>query len=175
MIKTFFLILSIAIVIEMFAWSCDMSVLSKIFKLLCYPFKNRSDYKMEQNCTVPVQREGTILSDMKSIKDFPTITFDQFLDFYYLNPGSWSLRQCRVCKDNNNNLSFTFSYEEWKKYKKWRAQLKKDLDNKNINSYKHDVTKKILEAVQKDIENIRAESQTDLEMAQELMKEVKLK
>lgn len=141
------------------------------------PFKNKSEYKQNQHKIVCVNliENGKFCVENKSIKDFPVITFNQFLDFYYLNPSSWSLRECRVCKNNDNNLSFTFTYEDWKKYKKWRKQLKKDTESKRINDYKHDVTKKILEAVQVDIENIRAESKKDLEMAQELMKEVNLK
>ena len=140
------------------------------------PFNNKINYNMYQNQTIPVSRAyGGIFSDMKPIKDFPTISFNQFLDFYYLNPSSWGLKECRVCKNNDNHLSFTFTYEDWKKYKKWRVQLKKDTENKRINEYKSNTTRKILEAVQVDIENIRAESQKDLEKAQELMKEVKLK
>lgn len=106
----------------------------------------------------------------KKIKDFPTITFDQFKDFYLLNPESWSLRDCRVVKDNNDELSLTFTYKEWKKYKKFKEQVAEEkkqqqerLANQKIEKEKVETTKKVLEAVQKDIDKIRAEAEKEFE------------
>ena len=101
----------------------------------------------------------------KKISEFPTITFQQFKDFYNLNPDSWTLKRCRVYKNDDNELSFTFTYDEWKKYVKFKAQIEKQKEEQRLAKEEIDrrkqqnkITVKILEEVQKDIDHIRAQS-----------------
>ena len=85
--------------------------------ILLDPSRNREGMGLVWFDRVPLQIDSYI---DKKTKNFPTITFEQFKDFYSLNPESWSLRECRVVKDNNDELSLTFTYQEWKKYKKFK-------------------------------------------------------
>lgn len=135
--------------------------------------KNHIEYNKLQHSTVRIyndKRYGWYGYDEKIIKDFPTITFDQFKDFYLLNPESWSLKDCRVVKDNNDELSLTFTYQEWKKYKKFKEQVAEEkrlqqerIANQKLEKEKTETTRKILESVQKDIDKIRAESEKEFE------------
>lgn len=136
---------------------------------------NYIEYCKLQNETVTIWDNNTryvawISYSDKKIKDFPTISLDQLKDFYYLNPKSWSLQDCRVVKDNNDELSFTFTYDEWKKYKKFKEQIEEEdkrkqelLANQKLEKEKTETTRKILESVQKDIDKIRAESEKEFE------------
>ncbi len=144
------------------------------------PFKNKIDYNMYQNRTVYVPR-GDGRCDITPIKNFPTITFKQFLDFYYLNPDSWILKECRVYKNNNNRLSFTFTYPEWKKYKKWCEQKEKEKENQRKHEQEleaikkqNEITRQILEEVQKDIDRTRKKSEKEINETIKLIKGVKL-
>lgn len=112
----------------------------------------------------------------KAIKDFPTITFAQFKDFYCLNPESWSLKNCRVVKNNDDELSLTFTYPEWKKYQKFKEQVEEEkkqqqerMANQKIEKEKVSTTRKVLEAVQKDIDNIRAEAEKEFEEVKQVV------
>lgn len=141
--------------------------------------KNHIEYNKLQHSTVRIyndKRYGWYGYDEKIIKDFPTITFDQFKDFYLLNPESWSLKDCRVVKDNNDELSLTFTYQEWKKYKKFKEQVAEEkrlqqerIANQKLEKEKVETTKKVLEAVQKDIDKIRAEAEKELEEVKQVV------
>lgn len=119
--------------------------------------------------------------DETQIKEFPTISFKQFEQFYYLNPESWTLKDCRVFKNNDNALSFTFTYTEWLKYLKFKKHIvsnkeKQATYERTIREMKvkDDTTRKILEAVQQDIDDIRSKAQDDIAKSIEFMQEVEL-
>lgn len=146
----------------------------------------RKNYKEYQNDTVTIIDYKNKLwygypKYNKKISEFPTITFEKFKDFYSLNPDSWSLHDCRVFKNNDDELSFTFTYPEWKKYIKFKNELdKKAEEDKRIRAeiklknQQNETTIKILEEVQKDIERVKAESQKNIKDAADLIKGVKL-
>lgn len=143
--------------------------------------RNYREYCRLQNDTVTIWDDNLKYKSWlgyndKKIKDFPTITFDQFKDFYCLNPESWSLHDCRVVKDNNNELSCTFTYEEWKKYKKFKKQIEEEkerkrelLANQKLEKEKAETTRKILESVQKDIDKIRADAEKNFEEVRQVV------
>ena len=138
-------------------------------------------YNDEQEYDIPLSYRYGRVAETKKVKDFPTISFNQFKDFYYLNQNSWTLKDCRVYKNNDNNLSFTFTYPDYKKYKKFKKQLEDDEKNRAANKkmqddlmYQNETTRKILEEVQKDIDRVRAESQKGFDEAAELIKGVRV-
>ena len=117
----------------------------------------------------------------KKVKNFPTITFAQFKDFYAINPDSWTLRDCRVFKNYDDEMSFTFTHEEWKKYVKFKKQIEKEKaqqkilkEHQRITKEQNEITRKILEAVQEDINNIYKEQAKNMAEAANLIKEVNL-
>ena len=138
------------------------------------PFRKKIKYKeaLDSNASI-----YSWTCSNTNLKDYPTITFSQFKDFYYVNPSSWELYEYFVRKDRNRNLIMIFEYPEWKEYNKFRKQLEKDkkaaAENKKKQEavqYKNEVTKKILESVQRDIDAIRAENQKAFDEAARLIK-----
>lgn len=138
-------------------------------------------YNKEQEDDVLIGYYNWRAKKIKKVKEFPTISFKQFKDFYYLNPNSWVLENCRVYKNGDNNLSFTFTYSDYKKYKKFKKQIENDEKNRVANKkmqdilmYQDEITRQILEEVQKDIDRIRKESEKEIDEATKLIKGVKL-
>lgn len=149
-------------------------------------FYQRYEYKDAQEEYIDLPRTrydpaSYLMSHTKKLKEFPTITFSQFKDFYYLNPDSWTLCDYYVYKDHRKDLILTFDYKEWKKYNQWYERLQRDKEieymikkRSEISKWQDETTVKILEAVQKDIDKIRAESNKNFEEAAELIKGVNL-
>lgn len=143
--------------------------------------KNNYNKNMLEECLVrDYNGNNWYSSHWKSLKDFPSISFSQFYDFYCLNPDSWCLCEYRVFKDNKSELSFVFEYDEWKKYDKWRKQIEEEKNlakiyelGQKIRQEKNEVTCKILESVQKDIDVIRQESQKNIIEASNLVSNIK--
>lgn len=166
-------VLLVSIIVFFVDWGCEQDI-KKTWPVKLFA-KNYTEYYKGQNDTVSIRCEEHSYFAFshyikKKIKDFPTITFDQFKDYYCLNPESWSLKDCRVIKDRNYELSFTFTYEEWKKYKKFKKQIEEEnnrkqeqLENQKIEKEKVETTKRILESVQKDIDKIRADAEKEFE------------
>lgn len=136
-------------------------------------------YKYKQSMDKDLGYYSWILSSFKKVKDFPTIKFNQFKDFYYLNPKSWTLYEYFVQKDYNQEMIMTFEYKEWKLYAKFykqimeekeaakkKREMQKSVEKQNI------ITRAILESVQKDIDRIRKEQQKNINEAARLIKEV---
>lgn len=141
-------------------------------------FKQKRKYKESRN--KKPEAYGWFLPGTK-LKEFPTITFNQFKDFYYLNPDSWNLYEYFVRKDRNNDMIMTFEWEEWKLYNKFYKQLEKEKEsiqknkeNKKIIEKQNMITRNILESVQRDIDRIRNEQYKNIDTAAELIKGVKL-
>ena len=166
-------------IIEFFIdWVCEEDI-KKTWPVRFFTKKYAEYYKW-QNDTIKIycNKGNRFWFDYteKKTKDFPTIAFNQFKDFYSLNPESWSLRECRVIKDNNDELSLTFTYQEWKKYKKFKEQVEEEkeqqkerLANQKAEKEKVETTRKVLEAVQKDIDNIRAEAEKEFQEAKQVV------
>lgn len=173
------ILLTVVVAICICVWVIDWLLLGTD-SFIMKPFKKKHDYKVNQNAHVYVPK-GNWITETKQLKDFPKITFNQFRDFYYLNPESWTLCDYKVFKNYRQELTFNFEYEEWKKYEKWHNQIKKEKEiaknnrlKQAILNYQNETTKKILEEVQKDIDKIRQESQNDIDEAINLIKGVKL-
>lgn len=163
---------------------CIIEIISFIFDgldgTLTYHllFHKKSEYNSSRD--ICVDKYGWYLSN-KKIKEFPTINFEQFRDFYYLNKDSWDLYEYFVQKDKNKNMVMTFTYPEWRKYHKFYVQVQKNKEREKENQKQQEISKEknkiarcVLESVQKDIDAIRAEQQKDLDEAIELVKGVKL-
>lgn len=158
-----------------------------IYILIPKPIRDRRrNYKIYQNESIHIYLQETDLWYRrtyydKKVCEFPQISFLQFKDFYSLNPDSWNLCKCRVYKNNNDELSFTFTYPEWKKYIKFKNELdkkaeedrriKEEIQSKNK---QNEIAIRILEEVQKDIERVRAESQKNMQEAADLINGVNL-
>jgi hypothetical protein len=104
-------------------------------------------------------------------KNLPTFTFDNFLQFYNLNPEEWKIFD----EDNNmvlpaRNLgkhkggySYAYDYQpifftnmfEYKKYRDWANAKANELKKKKAFEQKNKAEKTILEAVQKDMNAIQ--------------------
>lgn len=143
-----------------------------IWKLL---FLEKYKYKESRNKDLGYYSWS--LSSFKKVKEFPTIKFNQFKDFYYLNSDSWRLYEYFVQKDNNQDMIMTFEWKEWKLYNKFYKQLEKEKEvaRKNRENQKRTekqniITRAILESVQKDIDNIRNEQQKNINEAARLVK-----
>lgn len=171
-------------------------ILLDLLSAICIGFRNtitcrifvqkRYKYKDAQEACVELPRtrydaDSYCISHRKQLKEFPTITFSQFQDFYYLNPDSWTLLDYSVYKNHSKDLTFTFKYKEWKKYNKWHQQIKKDEEKqrdiikaRKVSEWQDKTTVKILEAIQKDIDKIRAESSKNFNEAAKLIKGVNL-
>lgn len=150
---------------------------------LFLPFKKKNNYNnsMLKECLVR-HYDGNIWASSywKKLKDFPSISFSQFYDFYCLNPDSWCLYEYRVSKDNKNELSFIFEYDEWKKYDKWRKRIEEEKElakvyelGRKIRQEKNEVARRILESVQRDIDVIKQESQKNIAEASKIVSNIK--
>lgn len=150
------------------------------------PFKKKHDYnsEMDSGITIRMSSYNALVCrhystyKYKKLSEFPFILFSQFYDFYCVSPDSWSLKEYRVYKDNDDELSFVFEYEEWKKYNKWYKQIQKEKEiaainkkNQEIMEEKNRTARKILESVQKDIDAIRQESHKNISEASKLISE----
>ena len=118
-------------------------------------------------------------------KNLPTFTFEQFLKFYNLNPEEWKIFD----EDNkmalparnlgkHGNYSYEYDYQpifftnmfEYKKYRDWADIKANELKKIKAFEQKNKAEKTILEAVQKDMNNICKEntdiiSQTENDLA----------
>lgn len=101
------------------------------------------------------------------------ITFDQFYQWYSLNQKRWRLCdnyvEVEVEKpksvwspyDDYYKVCYFKSFKDWKKYKEFQKKLKQAKINEKINQ----TTLQILEAVQKDINAIRKQSNQEIKEA----------
>lgn len=151
-------------------------IIVRLYKLL----KNFGNYKDKQNCSVKVTDVNYGTCFMK-IKDFPIIEFDKFKEFYYLNPSSWTFRDCRVIKNETSRMSFTFSFFDWLEYIEWKNKMmddeverQKDEVERQKLEIKNNITHDILESIQKDIDKVRMEGMKSLDEAKDLMKNIRL-
>lgn len=138
------------------------------------PFRKKIKYKDALNSYA--SKYSWVCADTR-LNNYPTITFSQFKDFYYVNPNSWELYEYFVRKDRSRNLIMIFEYPEWKEYNKFRKQIEKEKEEAKANKkkqeaveYQNEVTRKILESVQRDIDAIRAESMKNFDEASNLIK-----
>ena len=163
-------------VFEFVALMLDGARHTMIYKIF---FSKRKKYKDEQECLIP-KYQTLSLQNRKHLKDYPTITLATFKDFYYVNPNSWALNEYYVQKNNDYSLVMTFSYHEWKKYAKFRQQIREENENRVANKnmmerleWQDEVMRKVCEAVQKDIDNIRANTAKQMVYAENLINAAK--
>lgn len=171
-------IIAVIVIMDGIALILDGPTGTLVYHLL---FRHKSGYKNSRDTYADADYFGYSRFPHQKIKEFPTINFEQFRDFYYLNKDSWDLYEYFVQKDKNKNMVMTFTYPEWRKYHKFYVQVQKNKEREKENQKQQEITKEknriarcVLESVQKDIDVIRAEQQQDLNEAIELVKGVKL-
>lgn len=106
------------------------------------------------------------------------IAFNQFYDWYQLNPKRWVLlndsvriitKPSNAWYDKNNfEVCYFKSLKEWEKYKKFKEDLKTAETNERINK----ATIEILEAVQQDIDALRKQSNQEIKEASDRVVEI---
>ena len=103
-------------------------------------------------------------------KNLPAFTFDNFLQFYNLNPKEWQI----IDTDGNvvlparkigQKVYYSYEYDfqpifftnmfEYKKYRDWAAEKVKEMKKEKNNENRNKAEKTILEAVQKDMDSIQ--------------------
>lgn len=112
-------------------------------------------------------------SELPISKDAVQITFDNFYQWYTLNPKRWILGKGCVqvrTKEYKTTRPYMisspyrdcyFNLKDWKKYKKFKNKLDKIETNKKVNK----ATIEILEAVQQDIDALRKQSNQEIKEA----------
>lgn len=95
-----------------------------------------------------------------SCKNKPILKFKDFQKYYYLNPDSWLLTTCTVCK---NYEEFTFSFFGLIQYKIFR--VKKEKEKKKLIKQERDRIAyiKLLESVQDDIDYVKRCSDKEID------------
>lgn len=133
------------------------------------------------------------------VAELPQFTFNQFLDFYKLNPEHWIIKSDEKCiakfpirweedKERNKRiyLSFDGPYykyygifftdsKEYMKYRKWATEEILHQEKETITKMRDYKTKEICDLVQTDIDAIRAEHQKHLENTAILIADAMLK
>lgn len=103
-------------------------------------------------------------------KSLPTFTFDNFLQFYNLNPKEWQImdtdgKVVLPARKVAQKVYYGFDYDfqpifftnmfEYKKYRDWAAEKVKEMKKEKNNENRNKAEKAILEAVQKDMDSIQ--------------------
>lgn len=106
------------------------------------------------------------------------ITFDQFYDWYQLNPKRWALLEDYVkitiatksyaWYGRDSKVCYFKSLKEWEKYKKFKEDLKTAEINERINK----TTIEILEVIQQDIDALRKKSNQKIKEASDIAVEI---
>lgn len=119
-------------------------------------------------------------SELPISKDAVQITFDNFYQWYTLNPKRWFLYKEYVqvmTKEHKGTKPYVisptykdcyFNLKDWKKYKKFKNELDKIETNKKVNK----ATIEILEAVQQDIDALRNQSNQEIKEASDRAVEI---
>ena len=103
-------------------------------------------------------------------KNLPTFTFNNFLQFYNLNPKEWQIMDTAgnvvlPARKVGQKVYYGFEYDfqpifftnifEYKKYRDWAAEKVNEIKKNKILEQKNKAEKTILEAVQKDMDSIQ--------------------
>lgn len=103
-------------------------------------------------------------------KNLPTFTFDNFLQFYNLNPKEWQImdtdgKVVLPARKLGQKAYYGYEYDfqpifftnmfEYKKYRDWAAEKVKKIKKEKNNENRNKAEKTILEAVQKDMNSIQ--------------------
>lgn len=113
----------------------------------------------------------------------PKLSYKQFIDYYWINPDKWILRdnyvQYKYLKDirniyyNYSTKSFSFSFIDQFKYQKFKHDIKTNKEKMERSKAHKESYRILLEGVQKDIYKLRKQSEDELNQAMSTMKEVK--
>lgn len=140
--------------------------------------KSYYDEQMEKNfeyTTYSYEMNWHHCANIK-IGNMPKLEFDKFKKFYMLNPDSWSMCDNSVYKNKDPELSFTFDYEDWLKYKKFHEHIKEEKEQEKLRKKQEELDKKnnektaeLLKLVQQDIDAARNAIQQDFKEAADLI------
>lgn len=109
------------------------------------------------------------------LREFPKIQFDKFRTFYELNPDAWCLDTHSVYRNDDEYKRFVFSYEDWKRYRKFvdavdedRLFDKRTKYEREIDSWSDGIAISLLEEVQKDIEAVKKKASNEMGEARDI-------
>lgn len=120
-------------------------------------------------------------------RDLPKLEFKQFYDFYSLSPNTWVIEEDYVIKledkdyeeDDSEPLAFTFVGCEYRKYMRFYNKMVNEAEMKRYKArmkrkQKHDnqQTIKLLEAVQEEINTMKAQSVREIDESAKTMMEI---
>lgn len=118
------------------------------------------------------------LSDIYYLDSSVKIKFNNFYDWYNINSKRWILEDnyVKIETGRTSRFGYTtehykicyFSFRDWKKYKKFKKNLKKKNKAKSYN----ETMIKILEAVQQDIDALRNQSNQEIKEASDRAVEI---
>lgn len=150
----------------------------KMFRKLFSFFIDFKDYKYAMSRESYIrQKENWRWERTKKLSEYPIFSYKSFKDFYNLNPASWDLYEYFAVKNKDTSLIMVFSYKDWRQYNKFRKALEKEEANRQANKeikekleFQNEITQKIIEAVQADIDATREEAQRNFDEATQLIK-----
>lgn len=116
-------------------------------------------------------------------RGLPKLEFKKFYDFRSLSPDTWCIEEDYVFKVTPEEvLKFTFEGKEYRKYmkfyKKYRNNLEFEqnkIEQRNKHQYDNKQTIKLLEAVQEEINAIKAQSVKEIEDSTKTMMKIQNK
>lgn len=131
--------------------------------------------------------EYMIQAPSEEYRDLPKLEFKKFYDFYSLSPNTWIVEKDYVIKledknyeeDDSEPLAFTFIGREYRKYMRFynkmvnEAEMKKyKVRMKRKQKYNNQQTIKLLEAVQEEINAMKAQSVREINESAKTMMEI---
>lgn len=115
-------------------------------------------------------------SPTEEVAKLPKITFQSFYDFYSLSPSTWELKGEYVEKlTTGESLKFTFNNRDYRKYQKFLNELDKKArkeEELKLQQHNNQQTIKLLEAVQEEINTMKAQSVRDIGDSAKTMMEI---
>lgn len=140
------------------------SLITYLIKLI-YPYFN-----IKNDSNIHIYYKNAYNNWYGEGKNLPTFTFDNFLQFYNLNPKEWQImdtdgKMVLPARKVGQKVYYGFEYDfqpifftnifEYKKYRDWAAEKVKKIKKEKNNENRNKAEKTILEAVQKDMDSIQ--------------------
>lgn len=115
-------------------------------------------------------------TDIRILKEngYTQIKFSSFKDYFVLNPVDWECRSNCVLRRRGNcdNLKFYFNFFNYLRYTIWAKALQKRKEHQNYTEKSNKQQIALLELVKKDIEKVKAQSDSEIDKAKAIVYEV---
>lgn len=89
------------------------------------------------------------------------ISFKRFLTFYNLNPSLWRISNKYTVEFKNFHW-FYFGYIDWRRYRKWKEDCRKDSEKKQKLKKDYDNYSYLLKEVQKEIDAVKINTEEQI-------------